>query len=73
MTFHTLRHSFASHLVMFGVDLVTLKELLGHSSINMTMRYAHLCPDHKAAAVKSLDTAIGHQLFSGKSATAITN
>ncbi len=61
VTFHTLRHSFASHLVMSGVDLVTVKELMGHANINMTMRYAHLTPDHKAAAVKQLDTARGHQ------------
>jgi integrase len=46
VTFHTLRHTFASHLVMAGVDLPSLKELMGHSSIQTTMRYAHLAPDH---------------------------
>ncbi|MCZ6872725.1 MAG: tyrosine-type recombinase/integrase [bacterium] len=65
VTFHTLRHTFASHLVMSGADLVTVKELMGHSDIKMTMRYTHLSPDHKVAAVKRLDTVIGHQDNSG--------
>lgn len=45
-TFHTLRHTYASHLAQAGVDLPTLKELMGHFSIITTMRYAHLCPNH---------------------------
>jgi len=57
-TFHDLRHTFASHLVMNGVDLMTVKELLGHKDIKMTMRYSHLSPDHKRIAVKRMENII---------------
>jgi len=52
---HTLRHTFASRLVMAGVDLPTVQQLMGHKSIAMTMRYAHLSPDHKRAAMELLE------------------
>lgn len=54
VTVHSLRHSFASNLVMAGVDLATVKELLGHADIHTTMRYAHLAPDHLQEAVTKL-------------------
>jgi len=53
--FHTLRHTFASHFVMRGGSLKALQEMLGHSNIKTTMRYAHLSQEHKKEAVKLLD------------------
>src|SRR5262249_49436396 len=52
---HVLRHTFASRLVMAGVDLKTVQELLGHKDIKMTMRYAHLSPHHKRKAMEALE------------------
>ena len=51
---HCNRHTFASRLVMAGVDLRTVAEQMGHSSIQMTMRYVHLAPQHNRAAVDRL-------------------
>lgn len=52
---HILRHTFASHLVMKGATLKAVQELLGHASIEMTMRYAHLSPVSKKRAIHLLD------------------
>jgi site-specific recombinase XerD len=54
VTWHTLRHTFASRLVMAGVDLKTVQELMGHKTIAMTARYAHLSPEHKLSALERL-------------------
>ncbi|MDA8431804.1 MAG: site-specific integrase [Nitrospiraceae bacterium] len=51
---HDLRHTFASHLVMAGVDLKTVGELLGHTSYQATMIYAHLLKEHKVKAIQKL-------------------
>lgn len=59
--FHDLRHTFASHLVMAGVSLKAVQELLGHTTLTMTLRYSHLAQDHLKTAVESLNS-----LASGK-------
>lgn len=53
--FHDLRHTFASHMIMRGRTLKEVQELLGHKSIKMTMRYAHLAEKHKIEAVNALN------------------
>jgi integrase len=57
VTWHTFRHTFASRLTRAGADLVTVKELLGHSAISVTMRYAHTNRDSKIQAVKLLNSS----------------
>lgn len=54
---HDIRHTFASRLVMAGVDLRTVQQFMGHKSIVTTMRYAHLSPEHGKAAIERLVAA----------------
>lgn len=56
--FHSLRHTFASHLVMAGVDLTTVSRLMGHKSLTMTLRYSHLAPNHLTSAVNVLNSSM---------------
>ena len=58
VTFHTLRHTFASHAAMQGVDLHTLAKLLGHKKLDMVQRYAHLAPAHLQSATDRAAEAI---------------
>jgi integrase len=62
--FHDLRHTFASNLAMGGCDLATLKELLGHRTVAMTLRYSHLSGEHKRTAVKILDAPVSNEAVS---------
>lgn len=56
VVFHTLRHTYASWLVMGGVDLYTTQKLMGHKSSQVTQRYAHLAPGYLEKAVNSLES-----------------
>jgi len=55
-TGHCSRQTFASRLVMAGVDIRTVAQLMGHRTIQMTMHYSHLAPEHNQGAVEKLVT-----------------
>ena len=70
--FHDLRHTFASQLVMAGVDLNTVRDLLGHKDIKMTLRYSHLSCNHKKQAVSALDRINGTDMAQGQAHDPLT-
>lgn len=58
--FHDLRHTFASWARMAGADIADIKEALGHSTVQMTMRYAHIKPEEAVTAFDRVSNAFGH-------------
>src|SRR5207247_9601202 len=65
---HDTRHHFASWFVMRGGSLQALKEILGHASLTMTQRYAHLSPDHLRSEVAKTERRANSRVVSTKSA-----
>lgn len=58
ITQHTLRHTAATHLLASGVDIRTIADILGHSTLQMAMRYAHVADDHRRAAINALSRLV---------------
>lgn len=58
LVFHSCRHTCASWLVQAGIPLYTVKDIMGHSSISLTERYAHLAPDGQIAAMAAMEKSI---------------
>jgi len=59
--FRDLRHTAASHMAMAGVDIMAIRQVLGHKTIQMTLRYSHLSPGHLRTAVAALGEALTSQ------------
>jgi integrase len=70
VTFHILRHTAASQMVMAGVDLATVRGILRHKDYKTTLRYSHLSQDHKKSAVEALANAAFEKLRSPNPALA---
>ena len=62
VTWHILRHTFASRLVIEGVDLRTVSEVMNHRTYQMTLRYSHLAPEHEASALDRLVVSTQHPI-----------
>jgi len=67
---HDMRHTFGSRLAMAGVDLLAIKDLMGHKTIEMTLRYAHLSPAHHRDAVQRLNRDVTRTITGTREATA---
>lgn len=63
VSLHTLRHTFASNLVMAGVDLVTVQQYGGWSDLSLVQRYAHLSPHHKAKAIEKIAESFHNAIY----------
>jgi site-specific recombinase XerD len=70
---HDTRHHFASWFVMRGGSLQALKEILGHASLTMTQRYAHLSPDHLRSEVAKTERPASSAVVSTKSAQSVVD
>lgn len=68
---HVLRHSFASHFMMAGGNIIVLQRILGHSDIRVTMRYAHFAPDHLEDAIRCNPLALMAKNNGGKVAAEV--
>lgn len=62
VVFHTLRQTFVSWLALQGETILTIKELLGHKTLTMTQRYAHLIPDQKRVATLKLENPFNEKI-----------
>ena len=61
MSVHTLRHTYATHLLEDGLDIMTIKDLLGHTSIETTMIYLHVAQSGRVKPFSPLDTLYPNQ------------
>lgn len=68
---HALGHSFASHFMMAGGNIIVLQRILGHSDIRVTMRYAHFAPDHLEDAIRCNPLALMAKNNGGKVAAKV--
>ena len=66
LRFHDLRHTFATRLVQAGVDVLAVQKMMGHSSLSMTVRYAHHYPESLRPSVRALDICYKSATFGAR-------